>query len=199
MRLPVSMFLAALALGGASPALAAAAGSAAAPASSAAAVDPARLAVAERLVGMLGMERTLDTMFGDLRDLFAENVIGQIERGDDGTAKALFAKLPGGREHFVDLLGSAFVREMQAQYPDFRKAIAAQYASRFSLEDLTAMTAFFESEAGRKWMAATPQLQAAMRDWGQVAGAKAGAQAFADTMKQIEAEAKTAGSGSGAR
>ncbi len=149
---------------------------------------------AKNLVERLELERKLDSMFGDVKQLFATSVIGEILRDDkSGNMAQMFERLPGGRDRFAEILGDEFVNAMRTRYPDFRAEAARHYAAIFTIAELNELNVFFSSGVGAKWQASSPAIEKAMNEWGQKAGMKAGAEAFAAAMERVEGEQKGKG------
>lgn len=164
------------------------------PARAAEPANPAKLAAATVLVEKLDLDRTVDNMFMSLRNVFAENAIAMMLRNDgDGNIKRFFASLPGGQDRFAQVLGDEFQAAMRRQYPEMEKVAAEQYASVFTADELGTLNSFFSTGVGQKWLAVSPKLQKIMSDWGRNAGMKAGAEAMAAAIKQIETKKSDTG------
>lgn len=154
-----------------------------------AATDPARLAQARGLVAMLDLDRTLDSMFVNLKPLFAENVVGNMSRSSEGAE--FFNKIRGGRDRFSQVLGDAFLEGLRTRYPDFKEAAAQEYARLFTTAELEQLSAFFRSGVGEKWRASAPVLEQSMGKWGQQIGSQVGMEAMMAVMKRFEDEQKS--------
>ncbi|MBO9576579.1 MAG: DUF2059 domain-containing protein [Sphingobium sp.] len=152
------------------------------------AISQARLDAATALVGKMDLERTLDSLFNTLKDMFAQNVVASMTRGSDGAK--FFDSMPGGRDRFETVLGEEFVASLRRLYPEFRQTAAREYAANFTEEELRVLNQFFSSGAGEKWRQMSPKLEAAMGKWGETAGMKAGTEAVTNTLDRLQAEAK---------
>jgi hypothetical protein len=147
----------------------------------------ANIEAATTLIDKLDLERTLDSMFLNLKSMFAENAIAAMTRDDsDGKMRDFFNALPGGRDRFSQILGDEFLAALRRQYPEMKVAMAKEYAAAFTQEELGSLNGFFSTGAGQKWLAISPKLEKSMGEWGRKAGMKAGAEAFAAAIKQIE-------------
>ncbi|NML07177.1 DUF2059 domain-containing protein [Sphingomonas sp. G-3-2-10] len=162
-------------------------------AATAATVDPARLAVARRVVGKLMPEgvyvEMFDGVFGNLMDTmmdsFDEMPLADIMRIgglDEEQAKALgptkVAEImaiydPHWKERtkaMIDAMGEMMGGMMAEYEPKMRDALALTYAREYSLEDLNEMDRFFSTPAGGRYASKSmllfmsPELMASMQD-----------------------------------
>lgn len=139
-------FLAILLLGLAAPALLAQP-SAPAPPAPAAAPDPARLAAAERLVGLLMPGNLLQRMAGQ-GNLGAE-LLGPTPSEELGLAHdPHFAERARIRTRVAAEVTVEVMTELE---PDIRRMFASFFARRFSLAEIGEMTAFFSTPVGRRY------------------------------------------------
>lgn len=148
------------------------------------------VAEASKLVDQLEFERVLDSMFGNLQGIFADNVVAAMERDQKQASYLgdLFQNGRGGRERFSAILGEEFTKAMRAKYPGMKQAAADEYARLFTAEELSALTAFFSSGVGEKWRSLSAQIEAAMGKWGERAGMEAGGTALMNALKRADTE-----------
>lgn len=134
------------------------------------------------------IERVLDSMFVNLKTMFAENAIAAMMRDDSGQRMdGFFSSIPGGRDKFSQILGDEFLSAMRRQYPEMKSVLAKQYMTAFSSDEIKSLNSFFSTGAGQKWLEISPKVEKAMGEWGQKAGMKAGAEAFSAAIKRVEA------------
>lgn len=154
-------------------------------------VDPARLAAANRLLETTRYERTLDGLFGNLVKLMAEGAVGAA--ANDQRSKALVDNLinhgNGGHDRLVAILVEEFSASIKRRYPELKAAAAREYAKAFTLEELTALNAFYLTPAGIKLLAVQPELEAnlshASQEIGRAAGYEAGVKGFTRALKEM--------------
>ncbi|MPT48317.1 MAG: DUF2059 domain-containing protein [Sphingobium sp.] len=145
-----------------------------------------RLEAANALVAMLDMERTLDSMFANLKSLFAENVVANMSRDPKGAE--FFNKVEGGRDRFSAVLADEFLAGLRARYPEFRAAAGKEYAKQFTVQELQQLTAFFGSGVGEKWRMVAPNIEKSMSAWGEQVGQKVGMEAMMTVMTRFQDE-----------
>lgn len=156
-------------------------------------VDPARLAVARRVVGKLMPEGVyaemfrgtfgtlMDTMIGSVDEMPLEDVM-RLGGLDQEQAKALGpAKLgeimeiydPHWKERMKAMIDafSEMMADMMSQYePKMREAMSLTYAREYGIEDLNEMDRFFSTPSGMRYAAKSillfmsPELMASMQD-----------------------------------
>jgi hypothetical protein len=153
--------------------------------------DEAKIAAARDLMELFGYERQLDFMFEKLSPLFSQGVIG-ILQGDPATkamTDQLIATGKGGQGRLVAILDEEFKKAIKAQYPKMKDSAARQYAASFTLEELLAITAFYETPAGAKSLSVLPELQAKLgkagEEFGRIAGAQAGRKGFERAINEM--------------
>lgn len=140
----------------------------------AAPVDPARLAMAERVVTVVfpkgfyrqAMGASFDQMMAAMTDAMGDIPIDDLVRlsgASAATVKALGpAKLkevmaiydPRWQERMrlgIDAMRGSMVDVMESMEPSMRSALARAYAREFSTADLAAVEAFFATPAGRHY------------------------------------------------
>lgn len=157
---------------------------------SSASANSETLAAANRLVDLMQLDRVMDGMFGDLKGLFADNVIAALERDQTQASylKTLFENGRGGREKFASILGEEFRAAMQSKYPAMKSVAAAEYSKLFALQELNELAAFFSSGVGAKWQAISPQIEQSVGQWGERAGMEAGSAALVNALKRADSE-----------
>lgn len=111
----------------------------------AAAADPVRIAAAKELMEATGMTKQMDGMIAVMSDGFRKGA-----RGTGGAAG--------------DKLSDEFDKNMQ-RLMSYREAMmeefAVIYAQRFTAEELKAVTDFYRSPVGQKFIQASPELMQA--------------------------------------
>lgn len=109
-------------------------------------VDPARVAAAKELMEATGMTKQMDGMIAVMGEGFRKG-----------------AKSVGGGAA-ADKLGDEFDGHMQ-RLMSYREAMldefAVVYAQRFTAEELKAVTDFYKSPTGQKFITASPELMQA--------------------------------------
>ncbi len=113
--------------------------------------DPARIDAAMEVILAIGVTQQMDTMVELMINEFATNMTGVEE-----SKKAEFKKTM-----------DAYAGKFRSYQPDMLKEFAMLYAKRFTAEDLAAITAFYRSPTGMKFVAAAPEL---MRLSGEIGG-----------------------------
>jgi hypothetical protein len=160
------------------------AGTPSTPTESSASIDPARLDAAQRLIGTMNIDDTLDRMFVSLAPLFADGVIGRLSQDPQTEAAVdnLVNNGEGGHDRLVAILSQEFMTSLHSRYPQLKKEIAREYAVDFTAAELDEITAFYSTGTGAKVLRLMPEIQkkiaAAGEKIGQEAGQEAGARAF---------------------
>jgi len=152
--------------------------------------DQARLTAAARLIDLLQIDRTLDAMFVQLAPGFGQSVLGILATNPQTKAAIdkLVTEAPENRDRMVAILGQEFVTSVKRQYPGFKRQMAQEYATAFTLDELTAISGFYSSGPGAKALTLIPQLQAKMSVAGQAMGRLAGEEAGRRAFERIEQE-----------
>jgi hypothetical protein len=139
------------------------------PAAAEAPPDPARLAVAERLVqlvapvdlirrmlgtGMSGMDGVFDM---SLADMGVDNEMAGMSEADRRRpmSEIMAERDPHFRERMAirnRITGEVIGEVFAAAAPEFHRAMAEIYARRFSLDDLNAALAYYSTPAGRRFI-----------------------------------------------
>jgi hypothetical protein len=152
----MSLLLCALALAAIMPGQAAPA-----PATTTAAPDPARLAVAQKVVAKLVPEGVYLRMMRDAYPQMMDAMIAQMsgisadQLGEEGKGKTLeqaaAEKDPAFRERMkimTRVMGEEMGKVMDKLEPRVRTAVGKAFARRFTLQQLTDMDAFFSTPSG---------------------------------------------------
>jgi len=151
--------------------------------------DKESLEEARRLIAVTNVAGVLDQMFIALAPVFGQGVIGVLSGDDQG--KALLAQLatkPGAHERLLVLLSTEYLAGIKRRMPDMLEKLAGEYASRFSLEELREINAFYATGAGGKLIAMQSALQQSMSEAGKAAGEAAGGEAAEKALDKLQAE-----------
>jgi hypothetical protein len=151
---------------------------------------PNQIAAAAKLVDLLRIEATLDTVFVQLSPGFAPSVIGVLatDARTKGTIEKLIDAAPENRDRMLAILSAEFLASVKRRFPEFKREIAKEYATAFTMAELEAITAFYSSGPGAKALAIMPQMQAKLATAGQAIGRVAGEEAGSRAFKKIEEE-----------
>jgi len=155
----------------------------------AAPVDPARLALAHRVVVKMRAIEEVRFALGKLKVVFAQQVIASAAQASPNPF-ASYLTTEAGKVRLTDMLGDEFVKAFDAHIADVEAAVAGTLASELSIEDLRATDAFLDTPAGKNWAAATVKMQNESSAAGRQVGATAGAEVVAATLKRIDAESR---------
>jgi uncharacterized protein len=128
--------------------------------------DAARLAAAKDLMQIAGVAKQFDEVMPYLTKQLAESFVA-VAPDKAGEIREVFAQLA---VKFVDRKGELIDQ------------IAAVYADKLTLEDLTAIIGFYKSPAGLKFIAAQPDIMRQSMTLGQHWGMQLG--------REIEQEAR---------
>ena len=149
-----------------------------------------RLAAARRMIALFNLDDTLDRIYVQLSPVMAKAVIGIL--ADDERAKPAMTTImsrENGSERFVAIMSQELMTEMRSHYPELKERAAKQYAAAFTLDELTALTAFYSSGPGAKALRLMPELQRQMalegQEIGRTAGSEAGKRAFERAAREI--------------
>jgi hypothetical protein len=113
--------------------------------------DPARVDAALEMMQAIGVTKQLDNMVEIMITQFASSLLGVEESKKEEAKKTL----------------DAFAGKFRDYRPDMLRDLAVLYARRFTVEELEAITAFYRSQPGMKFVAAAPEL---MRMGGDIGG-----------------------------
>jgi len=145
---------------------------------------------AEALVDLMGIEAKLDKTFAALGSAFGGLVIAQAQTEPQGAAwvNGLIAKLPGGRDRLVQILGEEYLKEIRKTYPALKAKVAEAYRGHFTDAELQEMIRYYSSGVGAKQLAFEAELQDIMAESGREAGREAGSAAAVAAMRRAERE-----------
>lgn len=123
----------------------------------AAAPDPARLAAAQALIDRIMPADQRDSMIEQMVRPMMENFRGAVFSGPKfETARAQNPKLAATIEAFMKDEFEHSIVTMKAAMPAMFNAIARAYARRFTLDQLQAIDAFFQTPAGHAYVTQAP-------------------------------------------
>lgn len=116
------------------------------------AVDPARLAAAERLLGVLMPPARFEAMIDGITTAMARNVAQQFKTSalaasftDDPRIQPIMAR-------YVERLTTDSVAAMRAGRTDMMRAMQRAYARRFTVAQLSEVERFFATPTGQLYM-----------------------------------------------
>lgn len=145
------------------------------------------VATARKLLGMMGVERTLDFVFIGLGPTFATATLGGLH--DEPAVRELIEKGQGGQPALERIFSEEFLKSIRKQYPALLEKAAQQYAAAFTEAELNDLIAFYSSGTGKKALTILPKLQVDMskegEKLGQIAGMEAGANAFERARREM--------------
>lgn len=149
-------------------------------------VDADRMAAAERLVGVLHIERQYDTIFAQMIPPMAKQVFDSLKNNAEApmalrTKLADPTQLADAQYDFAQLALAGF----KARYPQLVKATAREYALEFSVAELTELIAFYEGPLGQKALAVLPGIQRRLFPIGEAAGREVGREAMSKTLDRL--------------
>ena len=160
------------------------------------AIDPAALASAKKLLGMMHLDATIDHMMGSLVPVMAPAVLGALEHND--ATQATMQKMesqPNGRERLMVIFSEEFLKSFRTRYPAIIEAAAQEYAAVFTAQELDQAIAFYSTGTGAKFLALSPQLQQAVGvragQVGREAGSEAGYHAMQRAVQEMLPSEKT--------
>lgn len=158
-----------------------------APADQAAPTDPARLAAADRFLGLLHIEQQYDSLFLRLIPLLSAQLFDNL-KDDLRVPVQVRSHLadPDARAAAQRIFAEESLKGFRARYPAMRTATAREYAASFSTAELDQLSAFYASPIGQKALAAIPALQAKLMPVGMAAGREVGETAFRRTLERLD-------------
>ena len=153
---------------------------------SAAAPAKGSIEIARKLVAVMGVEKSYDQVFSPLVPLVTGNIIGLFER-ETNTPPAIRLLLGSttGRERVNSVLSEEILASFRSRYAKMLEGTAAEYAAKFSDNELKDLLAFYSSGTGAKLVAVTPDLQARLGKIGEGVGEEAGMEAIPKAMKRL--------------
>ena len=124
-------------------------------------IDPARLEAAMALLQAIGAAKQMDDLAEFMITQFASSTLA-VEESKKAEAKKTL---------------DAFSEKIRSYRPEMQKELATRYARRFTIDELKAITAFYRSPTGMKFIAAAPELPELMHMGGEI-GTRFGLQAM---------------------
>jgi hypothetical protein len=121
--------------------------------------DPARLVAAQALLARFLPPQRRDAMVDQMIRPMVDNMRGVMT--SDASFAALRSESPEFGKAFDQFIDSEFEHSLaatKAAMPALIEAMARAYARRFTLEQLTAISAFFETPAGRAFAEQSPTI-----------------------------------------
>ncbi|HMI20088.1 MAG TPA: DUF2059 domain-containing protein [Sphingomonas sp.] len=159
-------------------------------------VDPAALASARKLIGMLHLDQTIDRMMGSLVPVMTDAVLGELDHNE--ATQATMQKMesqPNGRARLTAIFAEEFLKSFRMRYPALLDGAAREYAAVFTATELDQVIAFYSSGTGAKFLVVSPQLQqsvgAASSQLGREAGMEAGLRAMQRAGQELIPSDKT--------
>ena len=121
--------------------------------------DPARVAVARKLMDQIMPPATRDQMMASIMTGMSRNMVGAM-RGNPEIAASM-DKLPGAQgvfDKFMERQIAASTQDLIAHLPSMLDAMAIAYARRFTLVQLNEMATFFATSTGQAYIAQSPTI-----------------------------------------
>jgi hypothetical protein len=169
--------LAALALTVAAPALAQA-------------VDPGAMASAERLMEAMDVKGQFELMFQVSAPMMAKSAVAQLEVSP--TTRPMMEALSGGdyarKQRMEAILAEEYLAAFRVQMPRLIREMAREYAAAMTGAELDALTAFFRSGAGAKYVKLQPDLQRKLTQVNQQIGMEVGMVATPKALERAKTE-----------
>ena len=116
------------------------------------AVDPARLAAAERLLGVLMPPARFEAMIDGITAATARNVMQQFRSSALATTFSDDPRVQPIMARYIERLTTDSVAAMRAGRPDMMRAMQRAYARRFTVAQLTEVERFFATPTGQLYM-----------------------------------------------
>ena len=149
--------------------------------------DPARLAAAERLLGLVHLEQQYDALFARLIPVMSVQVFTSIKDNVRVPAKIRTELADAAsRAEAERIFAEETMKGFKARYPELRAVTAREYAAVFTADELDQLAAFYASPVGQKSLAAMPALQGKLMPIGMAAGRQVGAAAMQRTFDRLE-------------
>lgn len=153
----------------------------------AAPVPAERIAEAEKLVALLGLEAQYDAIFAQLLPQMTQLIFNSIK--DNATVDArLRSKLaePETLAGAQKLFTAEAAKRFKARYGDLKHATAIEYGRAFTVDELKGLTAFYATPLGQKALSTIPQLTQRLGPIGAAIGQKIGYEAMLATLQQLD-------------
>jgi uncharacterized protein len=132
--------------------------------------DPATVTAAKDLLIALGSDKQVETMI----PLMLQSMRGVIVKQSPGATQA------------IDEALDAVAKKMNSRRTELLDLMAIIYAERVTADDLKAMTAFFVSPAGKRFVAMQPEMMQEGARVGQVWGQKLGQEVDAELREELK-------------
>ncbi len=133
-------------------------------------VDAASVTIAKELLATMGVDKQLETML----PLMLQNMRGMIVQQKPSAQKEIDAAL------------AALAGKFLARRQELVDQMAVLYAERIPLDDLKAMTAFFATPAGKRFVAVQPELMREGNAIGQQWGMKIGQEVDSELRQELK-------------
>lgn len=149
------------------------------------AIDPARLASAHRLLGIIQIEQQYDQLLSRMIPVLSVQIFSSLKDNVRVPARLReYLAHPENEAAARGIFSSEAIKAFKAQYPDMRRATALEYARIFSAAELDQLTSFYATPLGKKALSALPELQNRLMPVGMLAGQKAGQAAIHEMVSQ---------------
>ena len=156
------------------------------PAASAVAPTAAGLEAARRLLKATNIEQQYDLNFARLIPLVTKQIFNSIKDNSKVPPRVRNflndpANLDRAERDFAERLKKGF----QQRYPRLIDEAARAYAQAFTVEELNALAAFYDSPLGQKTLAELPELQNKLFMVGGTLGMEVGKEAIRQTLEAL--------------
>lgn len=159
-------------------------------ASPALAQDAATLAAAERFVEATRIEAQIEQGFAMMVPAMAKAVTAQLAAGE--TTRAMYDSVTRGdygrKQRLEALFADEMGRGMRDALPRFKREYAREYAATFTKAELDALTTFFSSGTGAKYIAQTPAITTRIAATSQRIGMEVAMVTFPKVMERAKTE-----------
>jgi hypothetical protein len=136
-------------------------------------VDPERLALAQKILAETHTQENMSAMI----DTMLPTIVAGFRR-----------QSPNLPEDTYKMIGQMLTDEMRKELPPFVQASAQIYANHFTLDDLKALDAFYQTPAGQKVVSETPKIFQETMPLGRIWGREAAQAAMQRVMEQLRAK-----------
>lgn len=149
-------------------------------------VDPARIAAAEKLLTIMGVNDQYESLFSRMIPTMTVQLMTSLGSNADLPVswRSYFTE-PTTRDHASRVFAEEAMNGFRARYDDMRKATAREYAAAFSVDELDQISAFYSSPVGRKALRTLPELQGKLLPIGMRIGEDVGKSAMLRTIERI--------------
>lgn len=132
--------------------------------------DPGAIAAAKELMIVLGVEKQMDVMLGQMIPQMAA-MIKQMRPENAREIDEVFA-----------MMGKRFGERKQ----EMIDLVAPLYAEHLSAAEMNAVSSFFKSETGRKFVTAQPEIMQKSMQVGQAWGQRLGAEIQGEVIRELK-------------